>query len=285
MVCLLFESLCQNWMLPINRGIDAENVINAELITEDAFKALESKTNLSLPENNKRKRYLLEKNLPGFIEFLGDESKDTYLELELKDRGNWLRSVRNFSTLKDIDSQATIEKWSISNLVERWEQQNILTLQDASYLKTAAYNFLVKDLKLFDELDFTGEREYTSKDLKQLVEKWTATAKKLAALRQWFNLGKVKRDPDKNLGGADKKWIDKLLDRFAFELKKARTVHGIACYRVQQKGLSKNFVLRDGFREFVEKAWEVKIAERLAGKDIGEENLGEGSGDIVNTPP
>jgi hypothetical protein len=267
----------------INRATDAENVIKAELITEDEFKALQKKTSLSFNETNKSKRYLLEKNLPGFIEFLDEESKDTYLELELKDRGNWLRGVRNFITLKQIESQALIEKRSISKIIERWQVQNILTLQDASYLKTAAYNFLLKDLKLFKELDFTGEKEYTSKDLTQLVESWTSTATKRSQLRQWFNLGEVKREPGKNLGGADKKWIDKLLDRFAFELRKARTVHGIAYYRVQQKGLSKDFVLKDGFREFVENAWKVKITESLTAKDIGGEFLGEGSPDIVNT--
>lgn len=262
----------------INRGIDAENVISAELIDEDKFKALEKKTNLSLDEHSKRKRYLLEKNLPGFIEFLDVEAKDTYLELELKDRGNWLRGVRNFVTLKQVESQAIVEKHSITKLIERWEQQNILTLQDASYLKTAAYNFLLKDLKLFSELDFTGEKEYTSLNLTEIVEKFTSTSNKVKQLKQWFSLGKITQKT--NLGGADKKWIDKLLDRFAYELVKSRKIHGVRYYRIQKKALSKDFVMKEGFREFVEKIQEIKIAERLAGK---EEKFGAGSHDIVNT--
>ena len=256
----------------VNRKCDAQKVITSTLIDEEAYKLLKKKSTLTIDEQFQIKRFYLEERLPGFLEFMGEDAEDGYLELFLNDNQNWLRGVNNLVTLKLLDSQKIIENRSLKKTIEQWLQHDTLTLQDAGYLKSGAFSFLINDLKILEMLDISGKINYPSWEIAEIITSFTASKEKMIKLRQWFGMKK----PGKGKG-AEHKWLNELLDRFALSLKKSKTEHGVRHYKIVKTQL----IDKKGLREFIETIKTQKIADKLAGKD---NQFNESSNNVFDKP-
>jgi Bifunctional DNA primase/polymerase, N-terminal len=265
-----------------NRLLEAKQVTSCELISEEEFKQLDKKNVPSPEEQLKISRYKLEKTIPQFTKFIEvnssedeKESKviESYKSIFLDDKRHWLRGVSNFIKLTNLDKQISIENRDINKLFRIWEGTGTATVQDASYLKSAAYRFLIEDVKFLELLDISGEKIYLSTYIKNVCETLCDSKSKVQKFSQYFNLTPLKMT--KNTSHV--KWVNQLLDRFSLKLVTKKTVNGERFYGVEKTEL----ISINGFREFIETIELEKLNERFNGNKTESSSVSDKASEYI----
>jgi hypothetical protein len=265
-----------------NRLIEAKHVTSCELITEEQFKQLDKKNNPSSDEKLKITRYRLEKTIPQFNKFIEAATSEdqreiavieSYKAIFLDDRRYWLRGVSNFIKLTNLEKQISIEYRDINKLLRVWEASGNVTAQDAAYLKSAAYRFLIEDVKFLDLLDISGEKIYLSTYIKNICETFCDSKSKIQKFSQYFNLTPLKMA--KNTSHV--KWLNKLLDRFSLKLVNKKTINGERYYGIEKTQL----INVTGFREFIEKIELDKLNERFDGNKMESSSVSDKASEYI----